>query len=76
MHSGGELRCDLTVQESHCFCFLGLGDLGVDLVAVVPLFPAHVMQLKQDAAEPFAAGPTETVLFVVEHLESLPGFCR
>ncbi len=34
------------------------------------------MQLKQDAAEPCAAGPTETVLFVVEHLESLPGFCR
>ena len=44
----------------------------VDLVAVVPLFPAHVVQLKQDATHPFAARPTKTVLFVVEHLDALP----
>ena len=47
----------------------------VDFVAMVPLFPAYVMELEQDATEPFAAGPTETMLFVVEHLDALPGLC-
>ena len=75
MHSGGELLCDFMVQESHCFSFLWFGHLSVDLVSVIPLFPAHVVELKQDASEPFAARPTKTVLLVVEHLDALPGFC-
>ena len=59
------------MQKGHCFSFLRFGNLGVDLVSVVPLFPAHVVELEQDATEPFAARPTETVLLVVKHLDAL-----
>ena len=63
------------MQKGHCFSFLRFGNLDVDLVSVVPLFPAHVMELEQDATEPFAARPTEPMLFVAEHLDALPRLC-
>ena len=73
MHSRRELGDDFLLQEGFSFGFFWFGDCGVDLVPVFPLFPSHVMQVEEDASEPFSARSSEAMLFEIAHLDALPG---
>ena len=68
----GEKSSDLVVHCCDGFLDTGLGNAGLDLVAVAPLLPCKVMELSEEALDPFAAGLADLVLTVVIVLQLAP----
>ena len=77
MHVVEQLLGDFPMKKFCGGSVVGLGNLCVDLVAVVPLFPSQVVQVHQHAFDPSTAGLTRLGLLEVAVLDLLPGFgCR